>query len=360
MDHPIVDVIIPTYNRAYCVARAIDSVLGQTHPRCRAIVVDDGSTDDTMEMMAARYGGDARVVYIRQANGGVAHARNTGLAAASGDYVAFLDSDDRWKPWKVALQLDCLRALPGVGMVWTDMDAVDASDAVLKERYLRTMYGAYRHTSTQRIFAASRPLAEVSNAGVERGARLYWGDIFSPMILGNLVHTSTVLLSRERARRVGGFNEALKYSGEDYDFHLRTCREGPVAFADVAAIDYRVGSEDQLTQPAYHVHIARNYLNTILPVLASDRARIRLPAWRIRAVVAKAHAWISDELFHAQDIAGARRHAWQSVRANPLQGRIWAILLAACLPPAVLAVLLSSYRAVKHAMADMPPFDMFF
>src|SRR6185436_10196720 len=114
MQAPLVSVVVPTYNRAYCLARTIDSALGQTHPSVEVIVVDDGSVDETAEMVAARYGSDARVRLIRQANAGVSAARNTGLRVARGDYVALLDSDDVWEPWKLELQVACMRARPEV------------------------------------------------------------------------------------------------------------------------------------------------------------------------------------------------------------------------------------------------------
>ena len=113
MQAPLVSVVVPTYNRAYCLARTIDSALGQTHPSVEVIVVDDGSVDETAEMVAARYGSDARVRLIRQANAGVSAARNTGLRVARGDYVALLDSDDVWEPWKLELQVACMQGNRG-------------------------------------------------------------------------------------------------------------------------------------------------------------------------------------------------------------------------------------------------------
>src|SRR5689334_2160139 len=97
-----VSVVIPTYNRAELVGEAIDSVLGQSRPPLEVIVVDDGSTDDTADVVG-RYG--ARVVYLRQPNCGPATARNVGVARARGDLIALLDSDDRWLPRKLELQV---------------------------------------------------------------------------------------------------------------------------------------------------------------------------------------------------------------------------------------------------------------
>lgn len=350
----IVEAIIPSFNRAYCVARAIDSVLGQTHLGCRVILVDDGSTDDTEAMMVARYGGDSRVTYIRQANRGVSGARNTGLAAVTGDYVAFLDSDDTWKPWKIELQLDCMRRLPEVGMIWTDMDAVDSQDVVRQERYLKVMYGAYKRLPSEGLFQKSM-LIEGNNSipsSVLAGASMYWGNIFSQMVLGNLVHTSTVLLTSARAAQVGSFNEALSYSGEDFDFHLRTCVEGPVAFADVSSINYRVGNEDQLTRPEYSIHIARNYLNTILPVIQRYRERISLSKSTLRLTLARAHAWISEESFHSMDLKEARSHAFQSLRRQPSRYRMWLIFAACFFPASILGSLLAAFRRLKRRIVE--------
>jgi glycosyltransferase involved in cell wall biosynthesis len=101
MSDGVVTVLIPTYNRAYCLARAIDSALAQSYPHLEVLIVDDGSTDSTRKLVEGTYGGDRRVRYLYQPNGGVSSARNHGLRQARGDYVAFLDSDDVWKPWKL-------------------------------------------------------------------------------------------------------------------------------------------------------------------------------------------------------------------------------------------------------------------
>ncbi|TVR59325.1 MAG: glycosyltransferase family 2 protein [Candidatus Competibacteraceae bacterium] len=114
--HPLVSVVIPAYNAAGFIARAVDSVLAQTYQRCEIRVVDDGSTDDTVRILETY--GDALQV-IRQPNGGLSNARNRGLAAAEGEYVAFLDADDRWLPDKLARQVAILEARPDIGFCST-------------------------------------------------------------------------------------------------------------------------------------------------------------------------------------------------------------------------------------------------
>ncbi len=106
--------VIPTYNRAEMVVEAVQCVLAQTHSNTEIIVVDDGGTDDTPQRLA-EFG--PRVLYLRQANQGVAAARNAGIRRASGEFVAFLDSDDLWHQRKLEIQMDYLRRHPEVGIV---------------------------------------------------------------------------------------------------------------------------------------------------------------------------------------------------------------------------------------------------
>src|SRR5262245_49416395 len=124
----LVSVIIPSYNRAYIVGQAIESVLRQTYRPLEVVVVDDGSSDNTRAVVE-QYGPPVR--YFRQANAGVSAARNAGFRQARGAFVALLDSDDRWLPWKLSAQVALLRRFPEVGMVWTDMAAVDEKGVVL-------------------------------------------------------------------------------------------------------------------------------------------------------------------------------------------------------------------------------------
>lgn len=104
-----VSVVMPAWNAAATIERSIESVLTQDHAHLELVVVDDGSTDATADIVTRLATGDARVRLLRQANAGVAAARNAGIAAASGRYLAFLDSDDWWYPGKLRRQLACMR-----------------------------------------------------------------------------------------------------------------------------------------------------------------------------------------------------------------------------------------------------------
>jgi len=113
----LISVIIPTYNRADLIKDAISTVLAQTYQNFEIVVVDDGSQDNTAEII--RDFGDERIKYIYQENSGVSSARNNGIKNASGEYVAFLDSDDLWHPQKLEKQLSVLENNPDAGLVTT-------------------------------------------------------------------------------------------------------------------------------------------------------------------------------------------------------------------------------------------------
>jgi glycosyltransferase involved in cell wall biosynthesis len=114
MSEPLISVVIPTYNRSKTILSAVESVARQRYGRIEIVVVDDGSTDDTLDKLKAYGAGEPRLRVIAQPNRGVSAARNTGIRAARGSYVAFLDSDDLWMPEKLAAQVAALKeASPG-------------------------------------------------------------------------------------------------------------------------------------------------------------------------------------------------------------------------------------------------------
>src|SRR5919197_6284187 len=118
-----VSVVIPTHDRGRVVVEAIESALAQRHRHLEVIVVDDGSTDDTAERVARLR--DRRVRLLRRPHAGVSAARNAGIAVATGDLVAFLDSDDLWKPDKVEAEIAVLARYPSAGGVFSDLEKLD-------------------------------------------------------------------------------------------------------------------------------------------------------------------------------------------------------------------------------------------
>ena len=208
----LVSVVIPTHNRARIVGGAIESVLTQSYDRIQIVVADDGSSDDTQKVAEA-YG--ARVTYVRQANAGVSAARNFGIRHARGEFIAFLDSDDSWQPWKIEAQLAALQRHSDAGIVWTDMAAIDDSGRLVSARYLRVMYAAYGKLRIEQTLDPVDTLGALSPnvPAAIASTVIRKGDLFSAILLGNLIHTSTVLFRRSWLERTGGFDESFARAG---------------------------------------------------------------------------------------------------------------------------------------------------
>jgi glycosyltransferase involved in cell wall biosynthesis len=335
----MVSVIIPTHDRAPLVIRAVDSALTQSHVDLEVIVVDDGSTDGTSELIAERYGDEDRVIYSYQERSGVAGARNAGIARSRGDLVAFLDSDDAWLPGKLALQLACLQRVPEAGMIWTDMNMLDGAGNVVPGSSLRSIFTV--RWEFDRLFEHRMELAGV--AGQPAGS-LYWGDVYAPMVLGNLVLPSAAVLTRARLQDVGLYDETLQVAGEDFDFFLRTCRAGPVAYVDIPTVLKQSERADQLTHPSRRLHLARNYVHTMEGALARDGARIDLAPDEVRDARAVGHAWTGQGYLESGDSAGARPHLRRALRLRPADPRTLVLLALALAPGPVVRRLLGLAR----------------
>jgi glycosyltransferase involved in cell wall biosynthesis len=238
-----VSVLIPTFNRRDYVVAAVQSALDQDFDDFEVVVVDDGSTDDTAELL--RPFAD-RIRYIRTDNQGPALARNVGMQAARGEYVAYLDSDDLYYPYKLGLQTTLLDANPDVGMVYTEFSAF--SDAGFWEplhlrRYHASAYerGGLRY---EQIFAERRSLAEVFRREclaslqdwMDRG--VYFGDVFESYLFNTVVFTNSMMFRRSLLQRVG-LQQRRFGMFHDLEFALRLCGSARVAFIDLPTYKLR-------------------------------------------------------------------------------------------------------------------------
>jgi len=349
----LVSVVVPTFNRAGLLPSALRSVQAQSWTDFEVVVVDDGSTDDTRAVVASMSAADDRIRYLHQPNGGVSSARNTALANCRGSMIAFLDSDDAWHPSKLATQVEVLRALPAVGMVWSDMNAIDVDGRIVFRNYLQRMYKGYRRLAQGQLFAESAPLQTVVPAIESEfvGVKLSWGAIYSHMLYGNLVHTSTVLLRRERAAAVGRFDESMKAGGEDYKFHLATTRLGAVAFLDQATIDYRIGGADQITNLKNQVHFATAFLRTLEEQIALHRPELELTDRELDRIRGDAHDWLAAALIEGGQRRRAASHALRAIRQRPRTVNAWKTLAKTMLPRTAVELVRAARRLRTGASA---------
>jgi glycosyltransferase involved in cell wall biosynthesis len=229
---PSVSVIIPTYNRAQKVVRAISSVLCQTFNDYEIIVIDDGSTDSTKTAMAQF---DECITYIvHSSNLGVSAARNTGIRRSSATFIAFLDSDDYWLPKKLAAHMEFFKTHPYAQACQTD------------EIWIRK---GHRVNPKKRHLKPS-------------------GDIFEPSLELCLVSPSAVMLRRSLLEEVGLFDEDLM-ACEDYDLWLRISCKYPVYLIRQKLVFKDGGRSDQLSYK--HKGMDRFRIKSIVKLVKSGR-----------------------------------------------------------------------------------------
>ena len=290
-----VSVVIPTHDRGRVVVEAIESALAQTHPPLEVIVVDDGSTDDTAERVGRLR--DARVRYLRRPHAGVSAARNAGIAAATGDLVAFLDSDDLWKPDKVEAEIAALARYPSAGGVFSDLEKVDGATFV--PSFMRRT----------RVF--SRLLAE---RAYREGLLLSARALYLCLLQEVPIKTPALTVRRSALERAGGFNEAWT-SSEDWEFLLRFARRESLVYVDRPLAVIRISAD------SLHRRDQERGELMMLRLLASERRRVADPEARRAATVgiverAKHLSWYYRDrgrrLAAARTCLHAFRLVWQT------------------------------------------------
>lgn len=337
---PTVSIVLPTFNRAKFLLEAIESALAQTWDKIEVLVVDDGSSDETRDLVNALARGDQRVKYFYQENSGVSVARNHAIREATGDLIAFLDSDDIWKPWKLEIQVKLLKALSEVGMVWTNMDAIFPDGRLRQKNFLKTMYSAYARLGADSPFISSRRYQKYCPdcPSEFQDATTSVGMIYSKMFSGNLVHTPTVVLRRKWADQVGPFDVTMRRGGEDFKYHLSTSRLGDVAFIDVPSILYRVGNGDQITNRENYLHFAHSYLRTIQDELALHESESGLSEHERNLCLSQAHEWLSNELLNNDQTLQSLVHAIMSIYFKKSIGDSWKTITKCVVPQPLLRI----------------------
>ncbi|MHB8945536.1 MAG: glycosyltransferase [Bacillota bacterium] len=205
-EHPLITVLMPTYNQASFLSESIESVIAQTYPHWELVVVDDGSTDDTPDALARFAARDPRVKPSRQPNGGVAQALNAGLGRAAGDYVCWLSSDDLWVPEKLERQLAVFTRDPDLALVYSEYEIIDEHG-----QFLRSMPGLQFHGD----------------------------EALVQLIRQNHINGCTVMIPRRVFSEVGPFDPDLKYA-QDYDMWLRIAAGRRIRLAPGSLVKMRV------------------------------------------------------------------------------------------------------------------------
>ncbi len=202
--NPLVSVVISNYNYSKFVHEAIDSVLAQTYKKLEIIVVDDGSTDNSLEIIA---GYSSKIKVISKQNAGVSSARNIGLSQAKGEYICFLDSDDVWRPEKVEVQISLLYDAPKA-CIYTGVQFIDERGATLglmRPKYRGNVWRQY-------LWHPGRAIVPVG--------------------------CSNAILPTNIAKQIGGFNQRFSMSA-DWDFFRKVADTLEIAYDSKILVSYR-------------------------------------------------------------------------------------------------------------------------
>jgi len=273
----LISVVIPTYNHAHYLVDAVNSALAQSYPYVEILVVDDGSTDNTEEVMR-QYGN--RVRYIQQQNRGLSGARNSGILAAQGEYIALLDADDFWQVNYLQHVHGALATDSTLGAVYTGMCFVDAAGKAQAQPGVATV-----------------PADQLYD-------RLLDGEFFAP---------SAVLIRRRVLADVGLFDLDLRAS-EDWEIWLRVARAYRFGGIDQPLLNYRVHGNNMSSDPAHMLHYQRLTLAKHFGSIAGEPST--WPRAYQRAYAAVAY-FAAQGYYQRRDLATGTHYLRQAFEANP-------------------------------------------
>jgi glycosyltransferase involved in cell wall biosynthesis len=277
----LVSVILPTYNRGRSLAASMQSVLKQSHHNLELIVVDDGSSDNTPQIVAAS--GDPRVRYTAHAvRKGAAAARNTGLRVAAGEFVAFQDSDDVWRQDKLSAQVAALE---------------------------RT--GADVSVCSHRLLGPRRVTELVRTDGV-----MSKNDVIARLLKGASISTPTIVARTDALRDVGGFDDVLD-SRQDFELCLRLALRHRFVFVSRTLVDMHVSS-DSISGNAVRFAAATEH------IVGKHAALLQQHRRDSSAMLLRAAKYLG----YANDYKESRRYVRRALKANPLNVRAMVLLCA--------------------------------
>lgn len=313
---PRVSVVMPVYNREREIAEAIDSVLDQTYDDLELIVVDDGSSDQSGAIIR---GYRDRLRYLRfPENRGVAAARNAGLERARGELVAYADSDDIQRPYRIATQVAALDACADTAMVFSDFSTYTEgrieAESHLRSRWLgpttrpfdHEIKRAFPRASTCRALGLPVPEPEMQRS-------VYFGRVEGLLALLHVAWGCSQLARIDRVRAVGGQLERVR-SYEDWALACELSKRWPLAFVDAPLLLYRRHPGQLTGRPRLNVESYRDVI--VRTWLDDDAARVR-QASTIAITLGTAHAQLGEIEAHEGRFDRAEAEFLSALRAHP-------------------------------------------
>lgn len=298
--NPTVSVIIPTYNRAHLVGRAIRSVLNQTYQDFEIIVVDDGSTDNTEEVVKSF--NDPRIRYIRhEKNRGGSAARNTGIRATYGEFIAFLDSDDEWLPEKLEKQV-LICSDEQIGLVYTGRKVIDSQSGQVLSKIV--------------------PDKE--------------GNVYEQLLERDFIGTcSSVMVKKEALENIKGFDETLP-ARQDWDCWLRIARNYKVACIREVLVIQKTG----------HIQISGKLGNIIE---GTERIIQKHSRYMTNYILGKHLAQLAAIKLNLSFTDGWKT-AWSAIRLYPVQPKLYLALLFSLLGKRLYRTIYFNWKKIRREL----------
>ena len=309
LDH-LVSVIIPAYNSEEYIVDTIKSVLAQTYKQIEIIVIDDGSTDGTSNILKPYI---HKIKYIKKENGGASSARNKGIVNSNGDYVAFLDADDLWRKNKIEKQMAIFKEFPDVGLVYCDSSTFDKEGVI--------------HSSLSEIVETPT------------------GNVLEAMIVHNFLNNSSIVVKRVCFDIAGLWNENL-INGNDYDMWLRVASHYNFWFVDQVLVDTRYHSHglSSMTdlQCENSIRIQDDFVRSLeKSINVSDK--IVHKGYSYKYLV-----W-GQRLFYQEKYSEAKEKLLKSVRHNPGNFKAIIYLLKSFVPQSLINIWRSLFGSRAHS-----------
>jgi glycosyltransferase involved in cell wall biosynthesis len=302
-NNPCVTVIVPVYNSVHLLPAALETVFNQTFQDFEIILIDDGSTDGSLELLKT-YESRARV--LTQTNSGASSARNKGIAMAHGEFIAFLDSDDLWDPKKLEMQVAVFRENPETGVCFTDCLYFDAT---------KEWDGNFRRYPNLN------------------------GMVFDALLVDHFVSTSAVMVRHDCLKDVGVFDETL-IGCEDYNLYLRLAQKYPYRFIPEPLVKLRC-HEGNLSNNL--PQMCRDEISN-LDKIAEMFPEMEIPKNKIKSDI---FFRFGQYYFDANDFRSAKKAFRAAIKFKPKKFTAYIYLLLSIMPSALRSPLRNIVRSLR-------------
>ena len=334
----MVSVILPTYNRAHFIPYAIQSVLDQTYKDIELIVINDGSTDET-EKVIKPYLKD--IIYIYQQNNGSGKARNQGIKAAKGEYIAFIDDDDFWLPWKLELQMELFNKHKELGIICTNFSTFNEKEECPSS--IKEYFGLFKRTKLDfdTIFKQKKNITFKKN-----NLYFYWGNIFPTLIQGSLIHQVSILTKKSILEEIGLYNESLS-DNEDYDVCLKIGEKFEIGFADIDTVKIRLSAKTRSNDESTRIRFWENNLQIISKAIKDSNKKELLDKKSIDNRFVQIYQKIAYYSLSDGDFKKSRYYLMKIIKNAPIQAKPYLLTILTFVPYSFILMALSIKRKLQ-------------